>query len=90
MADVKKDTPEIGRTLIKNIGLLLSGDLDKPIADSDCLLIEDGIIHSFEEGDADRTIDAAGCAVAPGLIVVIATLSLVIGRRGKTRLDGSK
>ena len=28
MADVKKDTPEIGRTLIKNIGLLLSGDLD--------------------------------------------------------------
>jgi len=68
MADVKKDTPEIGRTLIKNIGLLLSGDLDKPIADSDCLLIEDGIIHGFEEGDADRTIDAAGCAVAPGLI----------------------
>ena len=48
MADVKKDTPEIGRTLIKNIGLLLSGDLDKPIADSDCLLIEDGIIHGFE------------------------------------------
>ena len=60
MADVKKDAPEIGRTLIKNIGLLLSGDLDKPIVGSDCLLIEDGIIKGFEEGDADRTIDAAG------------------------------
>ena len=68
MADAPKDAPEPGRTLIRNIGLLLTGDLDQPIADSDCLLIEDGVIVGFEAGDADRIIDAAGCAVAPGLI----------------------
>lgn len=68
MADAPKDAPEPGRTLIRNIGLLLTGDLDAPIADSDCLLIEEGVIARLEAGDADRVIDAAGCAVAPGLI----------------------
>ena len=68
MADAPKDAPESGRTLIRNIGCLLTGDLDRPFADSDCLLIEDGVIAGFEVADADRTIDAAGCAVAPGLI----------------------
>ena len=68
MADAPKDTPEPGRTLIRNIGRLLTGDLDAPLAESDCLLIEDGVIAGFEAADADRTIDAAGCAVAPGLV----------------------
>ncbi len=68
MADAPKDAPEPGRTLIRNIGLLLTGDLDEPIAESDCLLIEDGVVVGFETGDSDRTIDAAGSAVAPGLI----------------------
>jgi len=68
MADAPKDAPEPGRTLIRNIGRLLTGDLDKPLADSDCILVEDGIIVGFEAEDADRTIDAAGCAIAPGLI----------------------
>ena len=68
MADAPKDAPEAGRILIQNIGLLLTGDLDQPIADSDCLLIEDGVIIGLEQGDADRVIDAGGCAVAPGLI----------------------
>ena len=68
MADTPKDAPESGRTLIRNIGRLLTGDLDKPLADSDCILIEDGVIVGFEVEAADRTIDAAGCAIAPGLI----------------------
>jgi enamidase len=68
MADAPKDAPEAGCILIHNIGLLLTGDLDQPIADSDCLLIEDGVIIGLEQGDADRVIDAGGCAVAPGLI----------------------
>ena len=68
MADTPKDAPESGRTLIRNIGRLLTGDLDKPLADSDCILIEDGVIVGFEAEAADRTIDAAGCAIAPGLI----------------------
>ncbi len=68
MADAPKDAPEPGRTLIRNIGRLLTGDLAMPLADSDCLLIENGVIEGFEAADADRTIDAAGCAVAPGLV----------------------
>jgi enamidase len=68
MADAPKDAPEAGRTLIRNIGRLLTGDLDAPLAQADCLLIEDGVIAGFEEAEADRVIDAAGCAVAPGLI----------------------
>ncbi len=68
MADAPKDAPEPGRTLIRNIGRLLTGDLDLPLEDSDCILIEDGVIVGFEAVEADRTIDAAGCAVAPGLI----------------------
>ena len=68
MADAPKDAPEPGRTLIRNIGRLLTGDLAAPLADSDCLLIEDGVIVGFEAAEANRTIDAAGCAVAPGLI----------------------
>ena len=68
MADSPKETPQTGRTLIKNIGILLTGDLDQPILDSDSLTIEDGVISGFNSKDADRVIDAAGCAVAPGLI----------------------
>lgn len=68
MADIPKDEPHKGRTLIKNIGVFLTGDLNNPIADSDCLLIEDGIILGIGSEDADRVIDAAGCAIAPGLI----------------------
>ncbi len=68
MADAPKDVPEQGRTLIRNIGQLLTGDLDAPIADSDCVMIEDGIIMGLEADDSDRTIDASGCTIAPGLI----------------------
>ena len=68
IADAPKDAPEAGRILIQNIGLLLTGDLDKPIADSDCLRIEDGVIIGLKQDNADRVIDAGGCAVAPGLI----------------------
>ncbi len=68
MAVEAKDTPAEGRILIRNIGLLLTGDLDAPIADSDSLMIQDGLIAGFQAGEADQVIDAQGCAVAPGLI----------------------
>ena len=68
MADAPKDVPQKGRTLIKNIGVFLTGDIANPIAGSDCLLIEDGLIVGTAYGDADRVIDAAGCGIAPGLI----------------------
>jgi len=68
MAVEAKDTPASGRLLIRNIGRLLTGDLAQPLADADTLLIEDGVIAGFGVAEADREIDAAGCAVAPGLI----------------------
>jgi len=68
MAAEAQDTPAKGRLLIRNIGVLLTGDLARPLADADALLIEDGRIAGFGEAPADHVIDAAGCAVAPGLI----------------------
>lgn len=68
MAAEAQELPAKGRILIRNIGLLLSGDLNKPILDSDCVLIEDGVIAGFTAGDADSEIDAQGCAIMPGLI----------------------
>lgn len=68
MAAEVQDAVPRGRVLIRNIGLLLTGDLAAPIAAADALLIVDGVIAGFGPADADRVIDAAGCAVAPGLI----------------------
>ena len=68
MAVETLDRPTEGRILIRNIGCLLTGDLDAPRADTDSLLIENGVIAGLGEGAADQVIDAQGCAVAPGLI----------------------
>jgi enamidase len=63
-----------GKVVIKNIGLLLSGDIDHPILDADTVVINDGLItqigHSKDcnmEG-AKTVIDAKMTALAPGLI----------------------
>lgn len=63
-----------GKVVIKNIGLLLSGDIDKPILDADTIVISDGLITAvgkFKDCDTDgakTTIDARQTCVAPGLI----------------------
>jgi len=63
-----------GKVVIRNIGLLLSGDIDHPILDADTLVVDDGLITQIgKAGDCDaegaRTvIDARGTCVAPGLI----------------------
>src|SRR5258706_6954053 len=62
------------KLVIRNIGLLLSGDLDQPILDADTVVaIGDRIVSvGREEGvdtsSATTTIDAKGVALAPGLI----------------------
>ena len=62
------------KLVIRNIGLLLSGDLDHPILDADTVVANDGIIHAVgQEKDIDTagattTIDAKSTALAPGLI----------------------
>jgi enamidase len=63
-----------GRLVIRNIGLLLSGDLAQPILDADTLVAEAGRITQVgREKDCDVAaarvvIDAHGCALSPGLI----------------------
>ncbi len=62
------------RVVIRNIGLLLSGDLAQPILDADTIVTVDGKITAIgKEKDVDGegaalVIDAKGTAVAPGLI----------------------
>jgi enamidase len=63
-----------GKVAITRIGLMLSGDIDRPILDADTVVIEAGRITAVgREADcdiagADVRIDARGTAVAPGLI----------------------
>ncbi|HEV2609199.1 MAG TPA: amidohydrolase family protein [Noviherbaspirillum sp.] len=73
MADAATSSAS-GKVVIKHIGLLLSGDIDRPILDADTIVIHDGLITAVgKEADcdtaqADVTIDARRTCVAPGLI----------------------
>jgi enamidase len=68
-----KSAPQT-KLVIRNIGLLLSGDLTKPILDADTVIaVSDRIAAVGKERDVDTsgatiTIDAKGTALAPGLI----------------------
>lgn len=63
-----------GKVVIKNIGLLLSGDIDRPILDANTIVAQDGLITAvgaYGDCDTDRAdtvIDARNTCVAPGLI----------------------
>ena len=63
-----------GKVVIRNIGLMLSGDIDKPILDFDTIVVSNGFITAigqFKDCDtehAKQIIDANQCAIAPGLI----------------------
>ncbi|RUW95240.1 Enamidase, partial [Mesorhizobium sp. M8A.F.Ca.ET.059.01.1.1] len=60
--------------VVRNIGLMLSGDLGRPILEADTIVVADGRISAIgkasevDGGNAATIIDAMGCAVAPGLI----------------------
>lgn len=62
------------KLVIKNIGLMLSGALEKPILDADTLVAIDGKIADFgkakdvDTDGATTVIDAHGSPVSPGLI----------------------
>lgn len=66
--------PAQGSTIIRNIGLLLSGDLAQPVLDADAILITDGRFaavgraRDLPDAPGAAVIDAKGGAVAPGLI----------------------
>ncbi len=63
-----------GKLVIRNIGLILSGKLEQPILDGDCVISVDGKISAvgYEKDldieGADVTVDANGVTLAPGLI----------------------
>jgi enamidase len=67
-------TAKSGKVVIRNIGLLLSGDIDRPILDADTIVAVDGLISAVGKGSdcdvegVDTLIDARQTCVAPGLI----------------------
>jgi enamidase len=59
------------KTLIRNIGQIVSGDIERPLLEGDSLAIRDGVIAAVGRGldeDAETIIDARGTTVMPGLI----------------------
>jgi len=65
---------QVGKLVIRNIGLLLSGALEAPLLDADTVVAEGGRITAVGRAadcDTDQArvvVDAQGCALAPGLI----------------------
>ena len=63
-----------GKVVIRNVGLMLSGDIDRPILDADTVVVRDGRIAAVGRGaDCDTStpdvlVDARGTTLAPGLI----------------------
>src|SRR5579862_6824804 len=79
MADARKENASASakpqsRLVIRNIGLLLSGDLQNPVLDADTVVAVNGKIAAVgKEKDVDTEgatslIDAKGTTLAPGLI----------------------
>jgi enamidase len=62
------------KLVIRNVGLMLSGRLEEPILEADCLVADNGRITTWgREADIDTEgattlIDATGCTLCPGLI----------------------
>jgi len=69
--DLDKPDPKL---VIRNIGLVLSGKLEQPILDADCVVVIGkriaavGSARDLDTEDATTLIDAMGCTLAPGLI----------------------
>ena len=74
MADAPSSSGPAGKLVIKNIGLMLSGDLARPILDADAIVAANGKIagigkaKDLDLSNAATTIDAKDSALAPGLI----------------------
>ena len=62
------------KLVVRNIGLILSGKLEQPILDGDCIVAVDGIITAvgyekdLDTAQAATVVNANGTTVAPGLI----------------------
>ncbi|HJR20906.1 MAG TPA: Enamidase, partial [Dongiaceae bacterium] len=74
MADPAASGGPAGKLVIRNVGLMLSGDLKRPILDADTIIADKGRIvavgkeRDLDPSGAEVTIDAKGTALSPGLI----------------------
>jgi enamidase len=74
MAQDSPAASDAGKTVIRNIGLLLSGAIEKPILEADMIVAVDGRIAAIgrakdvDATDATTVVDAKGTVVAPGLV----------------------
>jgi enamidase len=74
MATPAPEGPPKGKLVIRNIGTLLSGALERPVLDADTIVAVDGVIRAVgkanyvDAAQADVIVDAKGTTVAPGLI----------------------
>ncbi len=63
-----------GKVVIRNVGLMLSGDIDHPILDADTVVVVDGLITAVGKevdcdiADAKTVVDARRTCLCPGLI----------------------
>ena len=59
------------KLVVKNIGLILSGMLEQPLFDGDCVVAIDGKIAAVGQlngAEAARTVDCSGLCVSPGWV----------------------
>jgi len=74
MAEAQSTGGASGKMVIRNIGLLLSGDLERPILDADTIVVDNGRIaavgkaKSLDASGAKVEVDVKGTVIAPGLI----------------------
>ena len=68
------EAPKTDKLVVRNIGLMLSGDLESPILDADALVAENGRIAAvgrekdLDTAGAGTVVDARGTTLCPGLI----------------------
>ncbi|HEX3210291.1 MAG TPA: amidohydrolase family protein [Geminicoccaceae bacterium] len=74
MAKLGLDGRVTGKLVVRNVGTVLSGALERPLLDADTVVAVDGRISAVgrardvDAGDADVVVDAKGTTLAPGLI----------------------
>jgi enamidase len=74
MAKLGSDGRVTGKLVVRNIGTVLSGALERPLLDADTVVAVDGRIsavgraNDVDAGDADVVVDAKGTTLSPGLI----------------------
>ena len=65
---------QAAKLVVKNLGLILSGKLEEPLLDGDCVVAVDGRItaigdqRELDTDQASTVVDAKGISIAPGLI----------------------